>query len=303
MSTTPLTKIALAGASGALGTPILTELLASGFTVTALTRPESKTTFPPTVTVKKVDYTSHSSLLSALQGQDAVISTLGHSSIEDQQYALFTAAIEAGVKRILPSEFGSDTTVPASQEFPVYVPKIAVQKWLREKTEGTETSYTIVMNNAFLDWGIDMDFLLKVKEKKVTLWDGGETEYSVTPLSGVAKGVVGILRKPEETKNRVVKIHGAVLTQKKLLALAQKAVGEDGWTVEQGSTETGLQEAKKNFQADPANVWGWILGFLYRAIFSVEHSPKFGDEDSKLLGVPQVSDDEIVEIIKKSAAK
>ena len=296
----PIQTVAIAGATGLLGKPILAALLSANYTVTALTRAGSNPTFPPGVTIKEIDYSSPTSLEAALQGQDALISAVTTTSLATQ-YPLFSAAIKAGVKRILPSEFGSDTTVEANKSNPVYKQKIEVEQWLAEKVKGTETSYTSVINNCFLDWGLNAGFLLNAKEKDISLWDGGETEYSVTTLAGVAKGVVGILKHPDETRNRHVRIHDAVLTQRKLLKIAQKVLGEEGWTVDEPSTKEAEEKAWKVFKAEPSNVMGWIVGFLQRAIFSEANKPKFGEEDSELLGVPRVTDAEVGEFIKKAA--
>ena len=295
------TKVAVAGASGLLGKFIVDELLSSGYTVTALTRSSTNPpTFPSAVHIKEVDYNSPSSLESTLEGQDVLISTLTTTSL-DLQYALFTAAIKCGVNRILPSEFGSDTTVPANRDNPVYKQKIEVETWLAEQVKGTGTTYTSVINNVFLDWGLKANFLVNAKEKKISLWDGGETEYSATPLSGVAKGVVGILKHPEETENRHVRIHGVVLTQKKLLRLSQNVVGEDGWTVDEPGTEGAEGKAWEVYTKEPGNVFGWILGFLQRAIFAEERRPRFEDGDSELLGVPRLTDAEVEEYIRQVA--
>lgn len=47
-------------------------------------------------------------MLQAFKGQDAVVSTIATASTV-QQKAIIDAAIKAGVKRFIPSEFGSDT--------------------------------------------------------------------------------------------------------------------------------------------------------------------------------------------------
>lgn len=97
-----ITKVALAGASGSLGKPVLEHLLSSNFTVTVLTREDSTSTFPTGVKVVKVDYSSEEGLTAALQGQDALISTLATAGAQD---ILIKAAIAARVYRIIPSEF------------------------------------------------------------------------------------------------------------------------------------------------------------------------------------------------------
>ena len=57
----------------------------------------------------RANYDSAKSLKAAFQGQDAVISLVGGTALGDQN-KLIDAAIAAGVKRFLPSEYGSDTT-------------------------------------------------------------------------------------------------------------------------------------------------------------------------------------------------
>jgi uncharacterized protein YbjT (DUF2867 family) len=298
-----ITKVAIAGASGSLGRPILEHLLGSNFTVTVLTREESTSTFPTGVQVVKVDYTSEENLTAALQGQDALISTLATEVISSQDI-LIKAAIAARVYRIIPSEFGSDTFLEANKKLPVYFQKIAIQKLLEDGVKNTngEVTYTLVLNNIFLDWAINYGFLIDAKNKKLVLYDGGETLYSTTPLHAVAKGVVGVLKHPEETANRAVRIQGAVLTQKRLLELGKKALGEDGWTVTESSTEDGMEEGFEIFKQEPDNVMGWALKMLESAIFSSKHTPEFAEVDNKLLGVPDVGDAEIIGYIKQAAA-
>jgi uncharacterized protein YbjT (DUF2867 family) len=102
-------------------------LLAAGFEVTVLTREGSTHSFPASVAVKHVDYDSLDSLVNALQGQDAVVSTLGSIALQEQQLLLVEAAVKAHVKRFIPSEFGSNTVNPKAAKLPVFAAKVAVQ--------------------------------------------------------------------------------------------------------------------------------------------------------------------------------
>lgn len=59
------------------------------------------------VQVKKLDLHSHDALVSALQGVDAVILALGDlGNLEKNSRPVIDAGIAAGVKRIIPSDFG-----------------------------------------------------------------------------------------------------------------------------------------------------------------------------------------------------
>jgi putative NADH-flavin reductase len=87
-----------------VGPAILRELLKSGlFDITVLTRESSTHKFPEEVKVVKVDYTNLESLTKALEGQDALVSAVATLAVPSQRM-LIDAAVEAGVKRIIPSE-------------------------------------------------------------------------------------------------------------------------------------------------------------------------------------------------------
>ena len=55
-----------------------------------------------------MNYDDHSSLVSGLKGQDALIITMATSAPKDTQLKLVTAAAEAGVKYVMPNHWGPD---------------------------------------------------------------------------------------------------------------------------------------------------------------------------------------------------
>src|SRR4051812_13311111 len=59
-----------------------------------------------------------------------------------------------------------------------------------------------------------------------------------------------VLRRPVETANRVVKVHSVVTTQNKLLQIAPRAVGADGWTVKKVSVEAMLESSRAEFSRE-----------------------------------------------------
>ena len=103
-------NVVIIGAGGRLGPSILSAFDAdSRFTVSILARQSSISTFPPHIKVHRIsdDY-PEAELIEVFNGQDAVISTMATVGAEKQK-AIIDAAIKAGVKRFVPSEFGSDT--------------------------------------------------------------------------------------------------------------------------------------------------------------------------------------------------
>lgn len=113
-----------------------------------------------------MDYTDHEQLEAALQGQHAVISTLGDTAgAVAAQEALIHASIAVGVKRFIPSEFGSDTMNPRVRSFPFFADKLRHQEMLKQTAEANPTSfsYSIVITGPFLDWGLSVvPFILNV---------------------------------------------------------------------------------------------------------------------------------------------
>jgi len=215
-----------AQASGNLGPAILDQLLKHVFEVTVLTRQVSTHTFPSSVKVRPVDYSSLDSLASALRGQDAVISTMATLAL-DRQLLLIEAAATAGVRRFIPSEFGSDSSNPKSAALPVFTNKLAAQKALRDKAAArTGLSYTIICTGPFLDWGITRAFM-SVKDKRINLFDGGDRVFSTTTLPTIGKAVCGVLAHPEETENRIVRVQDTTTTLKMLLEMGKKAAGPE----------------------------------------------------------------------------
>ncbi|MES2399879.1 MAG: NAD(P)-dependent oxidoreductase [Pseudomonadota bacterium] len=102
-------KIALIGATGFTGAPVLAELLSRGHQVTALARNPSKLAAQTGLTVVKADVLDDSQVAAAVAGHDAVISAYNPGWTEPKIHDLFLQGSEAilqgtrqaGVKRVL----------------------------------------------------------------------------------------------------------------------------------------------------------------------------------------------------------
>ncbi|CAL5868541.1 uncharacterized protein PFLUO_LOCUS2767 [Penicillium psychrofluorescens] len=126
-------NVALAGATGNLGPAILNALLADPrIKVTQLQRAGSKKGTDARAPTREVDFTSLDSLTSALQGEDVLVNTLGFGPAGlDVHLRLIDASLAAGVQRVIPSEFGVDTSHPRTGVLLIFKEKIDVQKHLR----------------------------------------------------------------------------------------------------------------------------------------------------------------------------
>ncbi|KXT05270.1 hypothetical protein AC578_8367 [Pseudocercospora eumusae] len=102
-------NVAIVGAGGQVGTHITNALLSQGkHHIPAITRPESTNKLPNVHTIKKVDQSNHAEFVNAPKGQDILILTLPAGNQRDAQTTVVDAAVEVGVKYIMPNEWGGD---------------------------------------------------------------------------------------------------------------------------------------------------------------------------------------------------
>ncbi|KAH6988378.1 hypothetical protein EDB80DRAFT_654461 [Ilyonectria destructans] len=213
-------NVALAGATGMLGSHILAAFCQNErYNLTALVRDKSSMPFfPAQVMVIQVDYESHESLVSALQGQDVLVSVLGKSALHCQG-RLVDAAIVANVQRFIPAEFGANLKNPKTRSFPTYASKVCLEDQLMRNCKLSNLSYTLIYTNCLLDWAITSQGALLVdpSQRLVKLYDGGNTTFSMTSMATVGRTVVTVLDHYDETANRAICVHDVAISQIELL--------------------------------------------------------------------------------------
>ncbi|CAG7979342.1 unnamed protein product [Penicillium olsonii] len=284
-------KVALVGASGNIGPAVLEQLLNSGFDVTVLTRQGSDHTFDSRARVTKVDYESLDSIKNALADQEIAVSTLNVGGVPLAIHLrIIDAAVAAGVKRFIPSEFGSNTVNPQTAKLPVFADKIKVQDHLKTVSRDSGLSYSFLITGPFLDWGIQHNFILNLSGPVVPLYDGGDRPFSSTTLSGVGKGVVGIIKNLDVTKNTAVYIEEARVSQKQLLQLSGKTLDTENIATADLEKE-GYEELTKP-SPNPAII---ATRFIWRAIFGEGFGALYETQElsNDLFGLKSLSEDEL----------
>ncbi|KAI0489488.1 hypothetical protein F4859DRAFT_461071 [Xylaria cf. heliscus] len=144
-------NVALVGAKGTVGAPVLSALLAAGHKTTVLTRPGSGANFPSDVTIHVGDYDDEDFVVASLKGQDVLIMALAYTAY-DYQIPLIRAAAKAGVSYIVPCEFGSDATHPKlNAEIEMMNVKAPFRKLIEELGI---SSWIGVVNNPWVEFSI-----------------------------------------------------------------------------------------------------------------------------------------------------
>lgn len=280
-----------------MGTAVLEQLSKNGFDVTVLSRdPSSLSGLPIGVSTSRVDYTSIDSLASALQNQDAVVATLGGAGILGQK-VIIDACIKAGVKRYIPSDWGSITTDPRARYLPTNHHSVEIQDYLKEKAQKGELEYTILSVGGFFDLLLDMPFLLDLSASSVEYFDKGQHPFSVTTLNGVAKALVGALNASAQTKNRNIFIHQAVVTQAKIVSIVKKhsSPGRQ-WHETYVDAETKFKEGLDLSTKNPGDFRS-VMALLKAALLSGKFNSAYSTVDNSLVDLPMLGDEELENLV------
>ncbi|KAH0494668.1 hypothetical protein TgHK011_008259 [Trichoderma gracile] len=223
-----INKVAVLGASGNLGPHVINALLHAGFQVTAITRPTSQSSFPEGVNIKKVDITSKEAIEDALQGHDALVSTISTSAIDGQKL-IIDAAVSARIRQFIPSEFGVDTRRTEEKALGwILKSKVNLTEYLDEITRQNDWfTWTGLAVGLFFDWGIKTQVVLGInaKDKTATIIDSGDKPYAATNVSFIGETLAAILKKPEETANKYLSVFSFATTQNEVLKIFEEESG------------------------------------------------------------------------------
>ncbi|VUC26962.1 unnamed protein product [Clonostachys rosea] len=296
-----LRKVAIVGASGHLGPFILKALQQSqDFAITVITRKNSSAVFPSDTRVVRVtDGYPDDEMIEVFRGHDAVILSLGFAA-ENRHGALARASIKAGVKRLVASGYGVDATnKEAAKVFPVAATKAAMLEDL--KSLETSGGRGRIFPAACIQVGF---FGIDPAKKTASIWDDGNARFTATTRDAIGKSVVGVLRHPDETANRIMHISSTELSMNELLAAEQKVSGEDGWQVSHVNTEEEIAKAQNTLATQTEFMPK--MNAVGRLGLAVNMKDSFGANfkalgllDNESLEVPQESLEDVVRRVRE----
>ncbi|KAK0925788.1 hypothetical protein LTR91_015082 [Friedmanniomyces endolithicus] len=308
MSSNYITKIAIVGAGGRSGGPMASELLKTGrHTVTAITREDSTSTLPPGVQTAKVNYDDQASLVTALQGQDALIITMGTQAPPDTQSKLLRAAAEAGVPWVLPNEWSPDTTnAGLCRDVFIFAKAGAVREEIRKLGV---SSYLAVTTGFWYEWSLAIPdaFGFDFEGKTVTLFDEGETRMNISTWPQVGRAVAALLSLPikaggggkEEAcmdyyRDGQVYVSSFCVSQRDMLASVLRVTGDKGsdWTIKKERAVERFEAAREAMQKGDRMAFA---RWMYTRVFYPDGSGEYGKTKglaNEVLKLPEESIDE-----------
>ena len=298
-------------AGGNSGKYIAEALLKTGkHTVTALTRIDSSNKLPEGIAVKKIDYDNPSSIVDALQGQDALLITMGAMAPPDQQNKLIHAAADANIPWVLPNEWGCDTAneallkdVPPFQRNPPALDLIA---------RLGKSSYIAVTTGFWYEWSLAIraSYGFDFANRTVTLFDDGETKINTSTWPQVGRAVASLLSlpvRPDEAqgkercldrfRNKHVYVSSFTVSQRDMLdsVLRVTKTSIEDWKVTKEVAKERYAEGVEAMQK------GDRMGFvrmMYTRLFYHDDSGNFEKTKGTIndvLGLPEEDLDEATE--------
>ena len=251
----------------------------------------------------EVNYDSPESITNALKGQDVLVNTAGSGAIAGQK-PIIDAAIIAGVKRYVPADYGSFTTDPEAQKLAVMMPMTDIQNYLKSKAAEGKIEWTIFQTGAFLDMIVGlMPLAFDAATKSIQWYDDGEAKFSTTTSATIGKAIAAALKKPEETRNRVVFVHDIVVTQKKLVELAKKYItAGPEWTETRVNSGEELQKTLDLLKSGEFNMMTAMVQ-LKAALLSGQYRAMYKETDNELLGLGDFSEEDLEKLLKAKLAK
>ncbi|KAK4447380.1 hypothetical protein QBC34DRAFT_496242 [Podospora aff. communis PSN243] len=294
---TPFKNVLLIGAGGSIGSVVFAALLAEpSLSVTVLKRESSHAILPshvPSVTVP--DSYPTDKLIEAFRGHDVIVCCMTTLSVTDQ-FRFIDAAIAAGVRRYVPSEYGLNNMNPDAQALnAVFRSKAAVQTYLRERAAEGKIEWMSITCGMWIRWSMAHDFLgMRIRKKEFTLYDEGEGRFSVTTEENTALALINALtKKPAETKNWNVLLSELVTTPKELLAEIERQMGEK-LTIDRIDSFTKISELQQSYaDGDDAAVYGLIEAGFVTGRYGADLE-KEGELFNEVLGLKPHTLEEIV---------
>lgn len=243
-------------------------------------------------------------LTEAFKGQDAVVSALSTTPVtkDDIGLRIVDAALAAGVKRIIPSEFGVNNLDPRARSLvPVYDLKGKMLSHLQQKAADSngKLTWTSVSCGSWLDWALNPaksgNFLgIDIKNRKATIWDSGRSRFTVTTSTNTGRAVAKILTNPQLTQNKQVFLSDFVTNSREIIESLEKQTGEK-WSIEEKQSGPELKAQREKFDAGEFAATFPLLSLSFVADVDVGYDfPKEYEVWNEKLGLPKQEMDVVV---------
>ena len=219
--------VALAGATGDLGSRVAAELVALGAPVRALVRPGTAADKQARladlgVAVVEVDYADRAALRAAVEGASVVVSALSglRPVIVDTQTQLLAAAEGAGVPRFMPSDFAIDfTRLPEGSNR-----NLDLRREFQRVADASPLRVTSILNGAFTDMLTGVAPFILFGPRKILCWGDPAQKMDWTTIADTARYTARAALDPDTP--RWLRIAGDQVSARDLAATMTELTGK-----------------------------------------------------------------------------
>ena len=216
------TTVLVAGATGDLGSRIVSALLDHDVHVRALTRGSSSADLDDRVEVVTAAYDDLEALRRALDGVEVVVSSVSGTRgvIVDAQRALLAAAVDAGVQRFVPSDYAADyrSITPGSNR------NFELRREFAAELDAAPIRATSVLNGAFTDMLTGQAPMILFDRQRVLFWSSADQVLDFTTKDDVARVTALVALDPAAP--RVVEVAGDRVTARSVADTMSRLTGK-----------------------------------------------------------------------------
>jgi NmrA-like family len=246
----------------------------------------------------KVDLGSERDLTSAFKGQDVVVSALPAPRLASDKIWM-SAAISAGVKRIIPSEFSTNLESKLSQKLPIVADKVKIRNYVENLAADGKIEWTSVNNGPFAVPFIWLSGWLGpgIVSKTATIHDSGDQIVCTSTIERIGEAVAKSLlpEHAEATRNKPIYIYSAAVSERQVTKLASKLTGIE-FKEKHLSIETITREA---FEAVEKGDMSKMGNFYVPFCFGDGYGGDFRDRAAnEMLGLKEMTEAELEETMK-----
>ncbi|KAM0481976.1 hypothetical protein ACHAPX_003310 [Trichoderma viride] len=304
-------KIVWYGQGPRLGSRVLQRVAAlKKYDITFIGRkePSEYKNVPEGIPIVQIDLKDHKSLVKTLTGADAVV-VFAHfnpgGELDIVQIALINAAIEAGVKLFVPSEWAPDTaggngatvarigpnTLPPN---PAVAAKRVVHNYLLCRSAANQIDFvSLHLGNLLIN--LSAFASLDINKRTASLGDGGHGLISVSSIDTLVKGLDSLLTQYPKFKNDFFYIcDGETSLQRLVKTFEEASDTKEPWEVTSFSIAERKQKADENMRNGifTNKEFAAVLTFPFTGGLTVWQNP-----DNERLGLEPPSDGKAQKVV------
>lgn len=210
--------------------------------------PYSPTSPDKSVTYHIADiYKSLAPLFSSTK-PDLVISAVAGGSFETQKN-IIEDAVEAGVPRFMPAEFGQDSLNSKIQDrLPPSKERARTIEYLRQLSDDGRISWAAVATGIALDRGILNENLgFDIKWQSATLHGQGRERFAASSALWVGRAALAVIERWGDVENQYLYVAGMVTSADEVIDSLQRATGHN-FEVGRADVEDCVREAERRIE-------------------------------------------------------